>query len=246
MSTHFRISLGLIVAGCLHFVVLNNYELNQSVTYPKKEQSLSIILTKIPKNQPIFEMPVEMPIEIPSRSVIEKKPIQPQKPPKTKSKAKLTRKTNKKQAVKKQIIEKKTLVVKETDLNTPEITQETPLNKIEEITQETETSNVEFQESYQETKKEKTILKTVSCASYSYCPKPHYPFVAKQRGIEGWVKLTLKIDETGSVIDAKILASEPEDIFEEAALEAVLQWRNLPEQLFNSTVEQTIKFNLNN
>jgi len=51
------------VAGCLHFVVLNNYELNQSVTYPKKEQSLSIILTKIPKNQPIFEMPVEIPLK---------------------------------------------------------------------------------------------------------------------------------------------------------------------------------------
>lgn len=226
MSTHFRISLGLIMAGCLHFVVLNNYQLNQSITYIEKERTLNIVLIKTPKNKPAPKMPVE----ILTPPVIEKKPVQPQKL--MKPKAKSVKKINKKQKIKKLIIEEKEPDIKETELNKPA-----------EISQET--SSLEFQENYQEITQKKPILKTIGCAEYSHCPKPQYPFVAKQRNIKGWVKLALKINEAGSVIDAKILASEPEEIFEEAALEAVKQWKNLPEQLYNKTFEQLIQFNLN-
>jgi periplasmic protein TonB len=216
VSTHFTISLGLIIACSAHVLIFLNFDINQEVKIIKKEEVLTVVLIK----PPVIKPPVETPPMV-SKPVVENKTTPPQKKS-TKPKEKTVKKTakNKKAIAKTPIIEEK--------------------EKTEEKKEEKEE---EHQPRITEVKQKIQYNGIKEC---SHCPKPHYPFVAKQRGIEGWVKLTLKIDETGSVIDAKILASEPEDIFEEAAKEAVLQWRNLPEQLFNSTVEQTIKFNLNN
>lgn len=242
MSTHFSISLGLLIACGVHVFIFFKYELNQNVIILKKEQVLHIILNKAPEKKTALETPV-IQENVENVKKIEKpiqKPIEPSK--KTKSK-----KTNKKQQVKNKIQKKEEIKQIESQKN--ESPQQN--NNVEQFETPQETESVISEEKPQEIvspsrikKTEKKIQTIIDCESYSYCPKPQYPFVAKQRGIEGRVKLALTVDENGAVIDAKIIESEPEDMFEEAAFEAVMQYRNLPKQLFNSTVERTIKFEL--
>ncbi len=236
MSIHFTISLGLIVACSIHAFIFLNFDINQDIKILKKENTLNIILSKIPEKKTVLEMPVAAPSSIEKVEQVEK-PIQK---PITQSKKTKIKKNNKKQGVKNK--KRKKEIIENVEL---------PKNNVkvdEQLEMPSENANVVSEKPlFQETPSKKIKeIKTMGCADYSHCPKPHYPFVAKQRGITGSVKLALKIDETGSVIDAKILASEPEDTFEEAALEAVLQWRNLPEQLYNTTIEQKIEFKLDN
>jgi protein TonB len=49
--------------------------------------------------------------------------------------------------------------------------------------------------------------------------------LARKAGIEGRVILQLLVDETGSVIEARVVTAEPPGIFEHAALEAIHSWR---------------------
>lgn len=55
--------------------------------------------------------------------------------------------------------------------------------------------------------------------------EPEYPKSARVRGIEGWVDLTLSVDASGSVVDARVDESKGTKSFERAALSAVRQWR---------------------
>lgn len=233
MSTHFTISLGLMIACGIHAFIFLNFDINQEVKNIKKEEVLTVVLIK----PPVIKSPVEMPSPI-SKPMVENKITPPQKPTKAKKKPAKKIAKNKKMIAKTPLIEKKEVkeIKKEkNDENQSITTEEKPI--------ETSIETPTIEENIPEIKQKVRYNGIKNC---SHCPKPQYPFVAKQRGIEGWVKLALKIDETGSVIDAKILASEPEDTFEEAALEAVLQWRDLPEQFYNTTVEQKIDFKLNN
>ena len=54
---------------------------------------------------------------------------------------------------------------------------------------------------------------------------PKYPDRAASRHIEGWVKVEFTIQIDGSVDDAVVLQSEPEDIFDDAALTAIGKWK---------------------
>lgn len=234
MSIHFTISLGLIVACSIHAFIFLNIDINQDIRIIKKENTLNIILNKTPEKKTVLETPISAPPIIEKVEQVEtpiQKPITPSK--KTKNK-----KTSKKREVKNKKIKKE--IVENVEL------PKNNVNVDEQLEMPSENANVVSEKpSFQEPQNQKIKqTKTIRCEDYSYCPEPQYPFVAKQRGIEGRVKLALKIDENGAVVDAKILESEPEDMFEEAAKEAVMRYRNLPEQLFNSTVERTIKFKL--
>lgn len=55
---------------------------------------------------------------------------------------------------------------------------------------------------------------------------PAYPFVARQQGIEGVVRLAVYISSEGSVEDVKVLSGQ--QILARAAREAVKQWRYAP------------------
>jgi TonB family protein len=236
MSTHFSIGLGLIIACGVHALIFFKIEINQEVITFKKEQTLTVVLNKIPEKKSIIDMPAVQPSVMEKTESVEI-PAQPLTLPSS-----LVKKATQKQKVKK---------TKPKKMNA-----QTPKQKIEqERSPESLSSNAPFESSsqtstavsqapIQEIDYKKNPSKTISNITESFCPKPQYPFVAKQRNIEGRVKLALKIDENGAVIDAKILASEPEEMFEEAAYDAVMQCRNLPEQLFNSTVEQIIYFKL--
>jgi len=57
---------------------------------------------------------------------------------------------------------------------------------------------------------------------------PQYPARARARGVEGQVTVSLLIDATGRVADARVTDSVPAGTFDEAALSAVRQWRFTP------------------
>ena len=54
---------------------------------------------------------------------------------------------------------------------------------------------------------------------------PKYPARAASRQIEGWVKVEFTIQTDGSVDNAVVVSSEPENIFDDAALTAIRKWK---------------------
>jgi protein TonB len=57
---------------------------------------------------------------------------------------------------------------------------------------------------------------------------PDYPPRALSGGIHGWAQVRFAVTAAGTVRDAVVVASEPGEIFDEAALEAVARWRYNP------------------
>ncbi len=58
--------------------------------------------------------------------------------------------------------------------------------------------------------------------------EPAYPRNAETRGIEGWVDVEFRLSPSGEPRDTRIAAAEPLDVFEDAALDAVAEWRYRP------------------
>ena len=58
--------------------------------------------------------------------------------------------------------------------------------------------------------------------------EPIYPLFAIKRNIEGWVEIEFLIAENGTVINPKVVGSEPSEVFEQTALIAVSQWQYRP------------------
>lgn len=57
---------------------------------------------------------------------------------------------------------------------------------------------------------------------------PQYPVRALERGIEGWVLVEFEITEYGTVENPVILDADPPNIFNRAALKAVIKWKYKP------------------
>ena len=51
-----------------------------------------------------------------------------------------------------------------------------------------------------------------------------YPPAAKADGIEGYVVIRYDVSVDGAVINAEVVESEPEGVFDQAALESISQW----------------------
>lgn len=79
---------------------------------------------------------------------------------------------------------------------------------------------------------------------------PRYPMQASLDGIEGWVKLSFTITETGSVKGVQIIDAKPKRIFNRAAKRALLKWRFKPMVVNGNPVArqavQTLEFKLQN
>lgn len=75
-----------------------------------------------------------------------------------------------------------------------------------------------------------------------------YPKRARARGITGYVVFNILISETGSIENLKILESNPPGVFDEAATEALKQWRFEPARYQGKAVKvwakQRITFKL--
>jgi protein TonB len=78
---------------------------------------------------------------------------------------------------------------------------------------------------------------------------PQYPYKAARRGIEGWVRVSFRVTEMGTVEDVQVLESDPAGVFEQAAIKAVYRWRFKPRivngQAMAGTAEQVVEFELN-
>lgn len=79
-------------------------------------------------------------------------------------------------------------------------------------------------------------------------PRPAYPYRARRRNIEGWVKIRFLVDHGGRVHDLTILAASPKGVFESAVRDAVPRWRFRPGKKAGRAVdvwvETTIQFEL--
>ena len=60
----------------------------------------------------------------------------------------------------------------------------------------------------------------------TYCPKPAYPAVAQRAGVQGYVKLQVRVMKDGHVEVMKLIEGDPE--LADAAIAAVNQWRGKP------------------
>jgi protein TonB len=58
--------------------------------------------------------------------------------------------------------------------------------------------------------------------------EPDYPIRARQRGIEGWVVVGFTISKVGSIKNARVVAANPPDVFNKAAVQAVRKWKYNP------------------
>ncbi len=80
--------------------------------------------------------------------------------------------------------------------------------------------------------------------------EPVYPYKARQRNIEGYVKVKFLVRADGTVGEVLVLDAQPQGLFEATTLKTVPQWRFQPGvidgQAVPSWVVTTIRFTLNN
>jgi len=77
---------------------------------------------------------------------------------------------------------------------------------------------------------------------------PAYPYFARLKGVEGWVRIRILVDERGQVRQAEVVRAEPPGVFEEAVLSAVRRWRFRPGieggRSVSAWMETTVRFKL--
>ena len=77
---------------------------------------------------------------------------------------------------------------------------------------------------------------------------PVYPIRARERRIEGWVKVKLLVDEAGLVERAEVVEANPPGYFEKSVLSCVRKWKLTPPTVDGSPVKAwmltRIKFKL--
>jgi TonB family protein len=57
---------------------------------------------------------------------------------------------------------------------------------------------------------------------------PDFPEAARRKGTNGWVEVVFTVTPKGTVADAEVRSSSPEEVFDDAAIKAVKQWRFEP------------------
>lgn len=67
---------------------------------------------------------------------------------------------------------------------------------------------------------------------------PTYPDSARRKGIEGWVELAFTVGLNGTVSDVEVRNASPAEVFDDAAIRAVKQWRFEPVVRNGQIVEQ--------
>ena len=71
-----------------------------------------------------------------------------------------------------------------------------------------------------------------------YRPTPQYPDRARRLGLEGWVLVEVDVAETGAVSAARVIDSEPAEVFDRAARTAALKSRYRPKVVDGKAVPQ--------
>jgi protein TonB len=73
---------------------------------------------------------------------------------------------------------------------------------------------------------------------------PAFPAAARKANVNGWTDVSFVVNQSGMVEDAHIVASEPKDMFDSAALQAVEQWRFEPPMRDGKPTTQITKVRL--
>jgi TonB family protein len=68
---------------------------------------------------------------------------------------------------------------------------------------------------------------------------PNYPAQAQEAKIEGWVLVEYSIDKEGHVVAPHVVEAQPPGVFDQAALDAVAQWRYTPRYVNGVPAEAT-------
>ena len=80
-------------------------------------------------------------------------------------------------------------------------------------------------------------------------PPVRYPHIATRLGLNGWVEVLFTVTANGSTSDIEVVAAEPVNIFDAAAIKAVEQWTFQPReyrgQLLNQRTRARVVFELN-
>jgi protein TonB len=81
---------------------------------------------------------------------------------------------------------------------------------------------------------------------------PRYPSRALKNDVEGWVQVGFFIAKDGKPVDVTVIASEPKNTFDEAALKSVKKWRFSPARnqstglpVRSSSISTKVQFRLN-
>lgn len=69
--------------------------------------------------------------------------------------------------------------------------------------------------------------------------EPRFPAEALRQGQSGWVRLRFNIDESGAVTDISVIAAEPRNVFDRAAVSALRRWKYQPQIVDGIAVKQT-------
>lgn len=73
---------------------------------------------------------------------------------------------------------------------------------------------------------------------------PTFPAEAKNRGVSGWVEVSFTVTPTGAVDGVRVANSEPKEVFDWAAVQAVEQWRFEPPLRDGKPTSQATKVKL--
>ncbi len=77
-------------------------------------------------------------------------------------------------------------------------------------------------------------------ARYLDNPKPGYPMIARRRGLEGTVRLEVRVSAEGIPVAVKLRESGGHDSLDEAATTAVWHWKFMPARRGGEAVEGTV------
>ena len=77
---------------------------------------------------------------------------------------------------------------------------------------------------------------------------PAYPMEARRKKLEGWVRIEFTVHTDGTVTDIKVRDAKPSGIFDQAAIDAIQQWKFRPAvengKPIRKRAAQTLKFEL--
>ncbi|MBS0371156.1 MAG: TonB family protein [Proteobacteria bacterium] len=77
-------------------------------------------------------------------------------------------------------------------------------------------------------------------AGYLHNPKPAYPMMARRRGLEGIVRLDVRVSVDGIPTAVKVRESSGHESLDEAATTAVWHWKFMPAKRGGEPIEDTV------
>jgi protein TonB len=211
-----------IIVMVLHILLLSWMQQTGKLNRDKKPVIMDIALIVPPKPLPMLAPPPAP--EPPKPQVVEKKPITPPKP--------------------KPVMEKKPVVQPKPQPVKPVVEEKIepsdfPVFNSEPVKPAPAPQPASTASASAETSTN-TYVEANYKANYASNPKPDYPSIAKDRGWEGKVLLKVEVSAAGHSESVNIHKSSGHEILDEAAVEAVKQWKFIPAKRGDTPVASSV------